>query len=255
MKKIQITLVLLIFNIFIPSVSYGANFLINPLSGEYTKGETFIVALSVNPDSSTVYTAKSELKYPANLLELKSFTFNNSWLALNQPGYDLIDNNSGILIKTGGYSGGVSDPVLFGTASFYVKETGSATIELSEGSLVLDSNNKNILTAFPSAIFTLIEKPAPIPIIQLKVKEQYQNESPTTETIVEETDKNIIEDEEKETAISTSSDLAQEQKINTTENIAVVAEASSSMAWNWLVYILIALSFFALGFYVGRRTS
>jgi hypothetical protein len=119
-----------------------------PLSVDVKQGQTFNVNISADPQGSKAYTVKLELKFPANLLEVKSFNFgdNYSWVAVSQPGYDLLDNTNGVLVKTAGYPKGFSSPVTFGTATFVAKKDGNGTIEVGADSMVLDSTSKNILS-------------------------------------------------------------------------------------------------------------
>ncbi|MCH7552011.1 FeoB-associated Cys-rich membrane protein, partial [Patescibacteria group bacterium] len=108
------------------------------------------------------YTVKTELRYPADLLEVKLFTFTNSWMPIAQPGYDLIDNTNGTLIKTAGYPGGVSSTVTFGTVSFLAKKSGNGTITLNKNSFALDANNQHVLSGTPAVSFN-ITAPASVP--------------------------------------------------------------------------------------------
>ncbi len=105
-----------------------------------------------------------ELRYPADLMEVKSFAFANGWLALVQPGYDLSDKTNGVLIKTAGYPGGVSSPVAFGTASFLAKKSGNGTITLnSANSLALDANNQNVIAGASAQTAVAVAAPATAP--------------------------------------------------------------------------------------------
>lgn len=134
----------------------------SPVSINAVSGKTFNVVVAVNPQGISNYTEKIELTYPTDILEVKSFSFGNSWMALSQTGYDLIDNTNGILIKTAGYPGGLSSSATFGTVSFYAKKAGSGTIKLGSGSLALNANNQNVLSGTPS-ISVAITAPSAAP--------------------------------------------------------------------------------------------
>ncbi|MDP3004534.1 MAG: hypothetical protein Q8N43_03500, partial [Candidatus Azambacteria bacterium] len=95
---------------------------------------------------------------------VKSFNFGNSWMALSQTGYDLIDNTNGTLIKTAGYPGGLSSSATFGIVSFYAKKAGSGTIKLGNGSLALDANNQNVLSSSPS-VSVAVTAPISVPAV------------------------------------------------------------------------------------------
>lgn len=135
----------------------------SPASVNARAGQTFNLAIAVNPQGAKNYTVKAELNYPADLLEVKSFAFAPSWLALAQPGYDLTDNGKGVLIKTAGYPGGVSSAITFGTAVFRAKKSGNGVITLSNNSLALDANNQNVIAgSLPRAAITILAAAAPV---------------------------------------------------------------------------------------------
>ena len=135
---------------------------LSPVNISVTSGKNFNVVIAVNPQGASNYTEKIELDYPADLLQVKSFSLGSNWMALSQPGYDLIDNTNGVLIKTAGYPGGLSSSATFGTVSFYAKKAGSGTIKLGSGSLALDANNQNVLSGAPQVAFT-VTAPASVP--------------------------------------------------------------------------------------------
>jgi len=135
---------------------------LSPVNISVTSGKNFNVVIAVNPQGASNYTEKIELDYPADLLQVKSFSLGSNWMALSQTGYDLIDNTNGKLIKTAGYPGGISSSATFGTISFYAKKAGSGTIKLGSGSLALDANNQNVLSGAPS-ISVAITAPASVP--------------------------------------------------------------------------------------------
>jgi len=135
---------------------------LSPVNISVTSGKNFNVVIAVNPQGASNYTEKIELDYPADLLQVKSFSLGSNWMALSQTGYDLVDNANGTLIKTAGYPGGLSSSATFGTISFYAKKAGSGVIKLGTGSLALDANNQNVLSGAPS-ISVAITAPASVP--------------------------------------------------------------------------------------------
>ncbi len=144
-KKLSaIALLAVIIGLVAAAVS-AATISFTPVNVSVRQGQTFVLSIAVNPQGVKNYTSKVELQYPANLLEVRTFTFGNSWIVLSQPGYDLVDNTGGKLIKTAGYPGGLSSTAVFGTATFYAKQSGSGVIKAGSSSLVLDANNQNIL--------------------------------------------------------------------------------------------------------------
>jgi hypothetical protein len=125
--------------------------------------KTFAVAVSINPEDATVYSAKIQVNYPADLLEFKSFAYNKDVMAVMQPGYDSVDQTNGVVVKTAGIPGGSSGPFLLGTLSFTAKKAGVAQITIGNGSMILDGRNQNVhdgevalgtITVLPSQVAT-----------------------------------------------------------------------------------------------------
>ena len=134
-----------------------------PVNVSARQGQTFTLTIGVNPQGVKNYTVKTELRYPADLLEVKSFTFANGWMPLSQPGDDLTDNTNGVFIKTAGYPGGISSPITFGTVSFLAKKSGNGTIALNSNSFALDANNQNVLAgATVQTAVAISAPPAPV---------------------------------------------------------------------------------------------
>jgi len=162
MKKIfTITLAVLGIMVLATPVLAATTILLTPASIEITEEENFTLMVAVNPQGIKNYTVKVGLEYPADLLEVKSFTFGSDWMALSQAGYDLVDNTNGVLVKTAGFPGGISEPVTFGIVSFSAKKTGEGIIKIGGDSIVLDGANHNVLSA-PLAQ-TLVTIAAPVP--------------------------------------------------------------------------------------------
>ena len=123
------------------------------------QGQNFNLVVAINPQGTNNYTVKAELQYPADLLEVRTFTLANNWMALSQQGYDLIDNENGLLIKTAGYPGGVSEPITFGTISFLAKQAGSGVIKVGDNSFVLDATNQDVLNSTLAQTSVVIASP------------------------------------------------------------------------------------------------
>ena len=138
--------------VLLASSAAAATFVLSPASLGVSSGQEFSLYVSVNPRGTKDYTAKVELEYPSSLLEVKSFSFNNSWMAVPQAGYDLVDNTAGKLIKTAGYPKGFSSTVAFGTVTFKAKKVGTAYVKASGNSVIYDSSNKNVFSGLPTAV-------------------------------------------------------------------------------------------------------
>jgi len=115
--------------------------------------EKFTLRIVLDPHRVLNYIARMELSYPSQLIEVESFDFAKGWVRISQPGYDLVDNNTGVLIKTAGYVRGVNVPVVFGTVTFSVKSRGKGIISLNgDTSFVLNEDNKNIFLYEPKHV-------------------------------------------------------------------------------------------------------
>ena len=161
---------------------------LSPVNISVTSGKNFNVVIAVNPQGASNYTERIELDYPADLLQVKSFSLGSNWMALSQTGYDLVDNANGTLIKTAGYPGGLSSSATFGTISFYAKKAGSGVIKLGTGSLALDANNQNVLSGTPSvsvAITAPVSVPAEKPAAETPAETEQPAEQPIEQPVAQ----------------------------------------------------------------------
>lgn len=133
------------FLVSMPALA-ATDILFSTVSVNVMEGESFDIAVNLNPDSVKNYTAKIELDYPVDILGISSFELSPGWIPLSQPGFDLIDNETGSLIKAGGYVGGFSNPATFGIVTFTAKKTGSGAITATGDSLILDAESKNVIS-------------------------------------------------------------------------------------------------------------
>src|SRR3989338_3253827 len=141
MKKIlsAITLSVLLF----PAIVFASSITLAPTTVATTAGKTFSVTVGVNPTSGKAYTVRANLSFDPSAVELTGFTFAPKWMVLPQEGYDLEDNTNGVMVKTGGYPGGITAPTTLGTATFRAKKTGTATNAATADPLIIDAGNKN----------------------------------------------------------------------------------------------------------------
>ena len=160
---------------------------LSPASVSVKSGQSFNVSVAVNPQGTNNFVEKVELKYPADILQVNSFTLGSAWMALTQPGYDLIDNTNGVLIKSAGYPGGLSSATTFGTVSFYAKKAGSGTITIGNNSLAFEVNSQSALSGAPvSFTITAPAVTAPKPAVPSPTETPVAPaEQPTTEQPIE----------------------------------------------------------------------
>ncbi len=135
---------------------------LSPTSISSTPGSTFSVSIALNPQGTANFADKVEITYPAETLEVTSFTWGSTWMPLTQTGYDSIDNTNGIVIKTGGYPGGFSTAQNFGTLTFRVKKVGTGTIRIGNNSLAYESNRQTAITGNTSS-FAVTSPTTPVP--------------------------------------------------------------------------------------------
>jgi hypothetical protein len=204
-KSIFTKILVAIGLLVIAPATFAATFNISPTTVNTDVNSNFSLQIALNPQNVASYTSKLELTYPSDLLEVTSFTFDNKCMQLSQAGYDSIDNTNGILIKTAGYTGGITSTTNFGTVSFHAKKSGTANITVGTGSLILDSTGKNILSSSPSVSITIKEV---TPVVQ----EQ-------TNPIVEEPVNNTNEEQTEEI-------VAAETNTNTNNEVAETGQAS-----------------------------
>ncbi len=144
-KKNNIKFLFLIFIfMMVWRFAEATDILLEPTDISVEKGEIFVLEIKVNPKNTNFYTTKIEIKYPAEMLEVKSFDYYDKWISLEEPGYDLVDNDKGYLIKTAGYPGGVSETTSFGKIFFKMKKEGASFIKVGSNTFVLNKEGENI---------------------------------------------------------------------------------------------------------------
>jgi len=139
-------------------VAYAGNVYLAPQNVSVKAGQTFNVTVSVDPAGSAVYTAVVNVKYPADLVEVRGFTQSASWMPLSQAGYDSVDNTNGVLIKTAGYPKGLNSPATFGVISFKAKKDGVGVISTTSSSKLLNSKSIDARTGSLASINLSIAK-------------------------------------------------------------------------------------------------
>ena len=156
MKKSAITGIITALGIMafaIPAFAATAVTL-SPSSLKVSAGQSFNVVVNVTPNGTKDYAEKIEVDYPSDTLEVSSFTLGNSGMALNQTGYDVTDNANGVLIKTAGYTSGVSSQTLFGTIMFRATKAGSGVIKIGGQSMAFQAGGQSAITG-SDATFTV----------------------------------------------------------------------------------------------------
>lgn len=143
------TLRIIILALCFPLFSHAATFTINaPTLGV---GESGTVRVFVSPESETVYTAKLVLAIDDQVLGVSNIQSTSGWFMLSQPGYDSV--SAGQLIKTGGYSGGISAQKEFLSFTVTRKSSNAGALVVSSESQILNKDGVNVHTGSAGAVF------------------------------------------------------------------------------------------------------
>ena len=145
-----------------PASSFAATVNLAPTTLSVTPGKVFTVTLTAEPEGTKLYTVRSNVSFDPALVTVTNFAFAPKWLALSTTGYDSIDNASGLLVKTAGYPGGITAPTVFGTITFRAKTAGTAHIDVTGQSMLLDANSKNTLSGTQGTAQVMIAVPSPV---------------------------------------------------------------------------------------------
>ncbi|MFZ2621434.1 MAG: cohesin domain-containing protein [Minisyncoccia bacterium] len=192
MKKIITTIAVL--GTLIPALTFAKTDVSVVASTKTVKvGDVITVTIALNPAGESAYTSKVAVSFPVDMLQATGFTFAPSWLSLSQPGYDLMDNTTGSLIKTAGYPNGLATSATFGTATFKAVKAGTATIAVNSGTMIYDQNNQNVFSGLQNSaqitINAVVITPVTTPAVTPKTTVTNQapavtNPVPTVETPV-----------------------------------------------------------------------
>jgi hypothetical protein len=221
--------------LFFAPLAFASTVDLSPATVNIEPGKTFTVQVYINPQSNT-YSSKVELKYPADLLQVSSFVINDSWMALKQSGYDAMDNVNGTLLKSGGYPGGFTSKILFGTVTFSAVKAGSATISVGSNTNIPNTSNVNTLTVSPSTVVSII---APVIVQQQTTTTEKVPETTSTTKVTQQTTQpttQLTQEVEEEPA---QQEVTEED--NSSEAQASLASTSSAWGnlWGWLLALVV----------------
>lgn len=201
------------FYVLLPLVTFASSISLRSSSKTVEPNKTFNVSVYVNPSSVASYTAQANLKFPADLVSVQSFTYASSWFPINQSGYDVVDNTSGKIIKTAGYPSGFTTEILLGTIVFKVKKAGNITISTNNESYILDIDSKNTLNGYGTFSITasspVLDKPVvTTPPTPTKVTTSVTTiPAKTTTTPV----KDVVKPQEEQQAINSTAIVAEDK--------------------------------------------
>ena len=233
MKKYTMAFILSMMAAAISAVPALAitNVLLSPTNVNVNSNQAFTLTVTLDPQGESNYTNKLELNFPFDLVEVKSFAFSAGWVPVSQPGYDLVDNSKGVLIKTGGYPGGISAPTTFGTVTFSAKKTGTGLINVSGNSLALDAFSKNVLASQLNQISIKISSPPPVPA-----------------------QKPVPQPTPKQQLIEPASPVTENQPVDSAQTATAIQSGGISTSWI-LLAVAMSLIAFGAGILVGQKTK
>ena len=207
---------------------------ITPTSVKVVAGQQFNVVVAVNPNGTSDYAEQLQINYPASLLQVTAFNIGSSWMSLAQPGYDSIDNTNGVLIKTAGYTGGITSLTPFGTITFTAEKSGSGTITIGSGSQAFEKSGQTAITG-TGAGFVVMAVTAPT----------VTPKTPAT------TDLTPVTTINGQVVATTTAQAA----VAATQVAAVAGAGSTSYTWLWIVLIIVVLALIGWWMYSRRSTS
>ncbi len=242
MKKIMS--LMFVLSLAMPFAASAATFIVSPSSGSYSVGDTIVLTVSANPTGSTIYTAMLDARFSADTLEVASFTLNDSLLALKQSGYDALNNASGILTKTGGYTGGITSASSFGVIVLRAKAAGTGSFTVADSSKLLDANNTDQQSGAQTASFAITAK-------QVQQTVPTTPTAPVTQTVAQSSNST---NEEQVEPVQARETIAQASETPTTSaQVATVESVGTSSMLMWVMWLISLIAAFLAGYYVRHK--
>jgi len=211
---------------------------ITPTSVKVVAGQQFNVVVAVNPNGTSNYAEQLKIDYPASLLQVTAFNIGSSWMSLSQPGYDSIDNTNGVMIKTAGYTGGITSLTPFGTITFTAEKSGSGTITIGSGSQAFEKSSQTAISGTGATFVVTAATIAPA----VTPKTPATNDLTPVTTINGE-------------VVATTTAQAASAAVAASQVAAVAGAGSTSYTWLWIVLIIVVLALIGWWMYSRRSTS
>ena len=206
-----------------------------PAQVNVATGQQFNMAVMVSPSCMKDYAEKVEVDYPADTLEVASFTIGNGGMALEKPGYDSIDNANGVLVKTAGYASGISSPTMFGTILFTAKKAGSGTITIGSQSVAFQASGQSAIAGAGASFTVSSAVVAP-------------NKSPAT-TLAP------VSSVNGQVFVATDTPSAMAATANAQVAAANTAAQGSGNVWIWILIIVVILIIIGYVVYASRKNK
>jgi uncharacterized membrane protein YuzA (DUF378 family) len=156
MKKYIISIFTVLLGISMTSSAIAStNITLSPSTSNVVAGQKIEVTVYANANGTRNGTVKTNVEFPADLLEVTSFTQPSIWMSIKESGYESEDNTNGVLIKTAGYPRGFSSNLVFGTITFTAKKVGVATVKVTTDSAAYDVSNKNVYSGISQSVINI----------------------------------------------------------------------------------------------------
>ncbi len=245
MKKIQS--ILLIIAVLLPASVGAASITFVPSFGNYDTGSTFSTSVYVNPASGeTISASKLSLTFPANTLEVISYTPVSGGSILVHLGTNT-DNLTGEIVDNIAFNPGIIASTKVATIIFKAKTDGQAQIEVTGDSKLLDSTNTdkntgsigaNYTVTTPVLVVPITPVPAPVPVpasvqppvVTEPVTEVIEGDGATTTTAT--------------TTIATTTEATITEEVTPlSDQSAAVSDANtdSQIPWKYLILVLVII--------------
>lgn len=155
LRKIKIGIAFCLITLF-ANTANAASLLFVPSSGEYTPGQEIAVNLKINSDGVGINAAQATLRFPKDMLSVKSISKDDSILNfwLEEPTFS---NENGVISFIGGTPYGISGASLQVLhIVFAPKGSGNAPITIADAAITAsDGTGTNVLSKTTDAVFTI----------------------------------------------------------------------------------------------------
>jgi hypothetical protein len=158
MKKYIKTIFVSLLGIFIAGNAIAStNITLTPSTRNVVEGQSFDLIVYANANGVKNGAVEVKIEFPADLLEITSFSQPGAWLLVRQAG-DLEDNINGVLLKSSIYTGGFSSDIVFGTVTFTAKKAGVATVSVASDCAAYDVSGKNVYSGNSQSVINISKK-------------------------------------------------------------------------------------------------
>lgn len=125
---------------------FASSFSVAPLGIAVKEGDVINVVVMADGEGTQNYTFKSTINFSPELLSVTDWQWSDNWIPITFDEYNSIDNLEGVIVRTAGYPGGITNEKEFGTITFVAKKSGYANFSIDgSNSFVLNIDGENTL--------------------------------------------------------------------------------------------------------------